>query len=121
MDILDTIFESGKSTLTSLVNGIVNSAMILNLINRKLERYGSIQRIEKSEYGYDVCFQLAGDGRDITVHIDEIRMNARKDACSLHGLSSNVVWLQHIFEDFIEGGEFKLPDNEIVKIVLGIL
>lgn len=121
MDILDRVLTCEKSTLLGLVNALINSATVLNLINSKIERYASVKRIEKGDSGYLVCFMLAGDGSEITVRLGEIRLNEQKNAVLLHGLSSTMPWLQHVFEDFVEGKSFELPENELLGLALKVL
>ena len=121
MDILDSLLNSGKNTLVSIFNTILNSPCTLSIINKKIERYANISEIHKYEDGFHLKFRLLNDDRDIIVHIRELCLNEDRRTVSLHGFQSDSAWLQHILEDFVEGKEFMLPDSELVKKIISLL
>ena len=85
MDILDSLFNSGKNTLVSIFNTILNSPCTLSIINKKIERYANISEIHKYEDGFHLKFRLLNDDRDIIVHIRELCLNEDRRTVSLHG------------------------------------
>lgn len=121
MDILDTLFNSGKNTLVSIFNAILNSSCALSIINKKIERYAIVSEITKEENGFLLKFRLLNEDNDIVVYLKEICLNDDGRTVSLHGFQSDTAWLQHILEDFVEGREFLLPDNELFRKIITLL
>ena len=121
MDFLDSIFDSGKGTLVSITNSLLNSQPVLSAINRKLEKYGEVKKIDKNDDGYRISFSLAGTNNDIELAIKEIVVSDDKKNFSLYGLSSDTLWLNNILKDFVEGKLIPLPENELVRHVFKLI
>lgn len=121
MDIFSSLFNSGKNTLASIFNAVLNSPCILSIINSKIERYANISEINKEENGFFIKFKLLNTDNDIVVKLREVCLSEDRSTVSLHGFQSDTMWLQHILEDFVENKEFMLPDNELIRKVISLL
>ena len=121
MDFLDNIFDSGKDKLVAISNSILNSGPVLGAINKKIEKYGTVKKVNKNDNGYRIRFTLAGTNEDIELAIKEIVISEDKKAFSLCGLSSDKMWLDNALKDFVEGKLIPLPDNELAKQVFKII
>ncbi len=121
MDLLDNIFDSGKDKLVTISNSIINSGPVLGVINKKLEKYGTVKNINKNSDGYCIRFCLTGTTEDIKITIKEIVLSEDKKAFSLCGLSADKVWLDNALKDFVAGKNIPLPDNELAKQVLKLI
>lgn len=121
MDFLDSILDSGKETLVSITNSLLNSTPVLSAINRKLEKYGEVKKIDKNDEGYHISFSLAGTNEDIELTIKEIVLSGDKKTFSLQGLSADKTWLDNILKDFVEGKLIPLPDNELGRQIFKLI
>ena len=121
MDLLDNIFNSGKGRLVAIANSILNSGPVLSAINKKLSKYGEVKSVSKNDDYYHISFCLAGTVEHIEISIKEIVLSEDKKTFSLHGLSSDKMWLDNALKDFVEGKLIPLPDNELAKQVFKII
>ena len=121
MDFLDNIFDSGKGKLVAISNSILNSGPVLGAINKKIEKYGAVKKIDKNDNGYRISFALAGTNEDIELAITEIVLSEDKKTFSLCGLSADKVWLDNALKDFVEGKNIPLPDNELTKQIFKLI
>ena len=121
MDFLDNIFDSGKDKLVAISNSILNSGPVLGAINKKIEKYGAVKKINKNDDGYRISCTLAGTNEDIEIAIKEIVLSEDKNTFSLSGLSADKVWLDNALKDFVEGKNIPLPDNELAKQIFKLI
>ena len=121
MDFLDSIFDSGKGTLVSITNSLLNSSPVLSAINRKLEKYGVVKKIDKNDDGYRISFSLAGTSEDIELAMKEIVLSDDKKTFAICGLSADKTWLDNALKDFVDGKLISLPDNELVRQIFKLI
>ena len=121
MDMLDTIFDSGRATLTCIFNVAINSPLALRSVNKKIERYAEIYSIAKTDHGYYAELTFRGEERIVVLEVQEIRLSEDKEHIALYGLQSNTLWIHNLLKDHVEGREFALPENELLRKILGLL
>ena len=121
MDMLDKLFDSGRATLTCIFNLAINTPLALKAINKKIERYAEVYSITKTDHGYHAELAFVGDDRRVRLEVQEIRLSEDKGHIALHGLQSNTLWIDNLLKDHVEGREFTLPENELLRKILGLL
>jgi len=121
MDMIDKLFDSGRTTLTCIFNTAINNPLTLKAINKKIERYAEVYSITKTDHGNHAELAFVEDERLVRLEVQEIRLSEDKEHISFHGLQSNTIWIHHLLEDHVEGREFSTPDNELVRKVLSFL
>lgn len=91
------------------VNMLLSSAPVLGLLNKKVERYGTIEKLFVDESGYHATVGLLGRGASLSIAVGRIELS---DDCSrvvLRQMQGSEIWLQHLLEDLVDGREFELP------------
>lgn len=107
------MFESMK---VKTLNTLLSSPAVLGFVNKKVDRYGLVDRLFVDESGYHAEVSLLGRGAALTIDARSIRFSEDGARVSLHGMKASELWLQHLLEDFLEGREFALPEAAVTAL-----
>ncbi len=81
------------------------------MVNRKIERYGRVQKLVRDSGVYYADVQLDGSSETLSVTMDSLSVS---DDCSLAKLGkfhANAPWLEHLLEDFADNREIPIPEG----------
>ena len=106
--VLSMIATSAKS---AAINAALSSDMVIGLINRRVSRYGEVRSLRYDAEGFHGVLQLLGSAEIVSVDVRELVFAPDCSSVKLAGLTSNVLWCQHLLEDFVEGRAFDIPEN----------
>ena len=93
----------------TMINKILGSQAILGLLNERCRRYASVTTLQKEAGLYTAVVLLTGTTQPIRITFTEVVIAEDCAWISLGGFAADVVWVQHLLEDFLEGKKFTIP------------
>ena len=105
------------------INAALSNDKLLGLINKNISRYGEVRSLRYDDEGFHGMVQFLGSAEIVAVNVRELVFAPDCSAVRLTGLKSNMLWCQHLLEDFAEGRTFDIPEDAraYVKILAKLL
>ena len=88
-------------------------AVIRDMANRKIERYGEIKSLRRDEEGYHAIVQLLGSADLLEVTMLDITLNEDCSMATLGAFTANEEWLACLLDDYAKGREVPIPEGAV--------
>ena len=85
----------------------------IDMVNRKVGRYGRVTALHKDGEGYHAVVRLLGYNDDIEVTMLNLDVDEECSKARLGKFRANMPWLEHLLEDHVEGREIPIPEGQI--------
>ncbi len=88
-------------------------AVIRDMANKKIERYGELKSLRKDEEGYHAIVQLLGSADLLEVSMLDIELNEDCTMVRLGAFTANEEWLACLLDDHAKGREVPIPEGAV--------
>jgi len=84
---------------------------VLPKLNEIGKPYGTISKLYKDGSGFHANLKLLGSADDIEITVGNIEISKDNDFVTLTGISSNMIWLDNVAKNFLEGKPVPVPEK----------
>ena len=95
-----------------MINSFLSSKG-MELVNRKIGRYGRVTSLRKDSEGYHATVRLLGYEGDIEVTMQSLDVDEECSKAKLGRFKANMLWLERLLEDHAEGRVIPIPDGQV--------